>query len=145
MSYCTTTDLIRRYGESDLIQLTDRDGFTGAIVSDEIEAAQATAEAEIDGYLRDGGYDLPLAAIPQALIRHAVQLTYFYLFVGPRTQEAQADYTASQNWLARIAAGKEILPFPRTGEVAAIGSPAISTGSTVFSDDRFSQFIRGRG
>ncbi|HBY38461.1 MAG TPA: DUF1320 domain-containing protein, partial [Alteromonas sp.] len=65
MNYCTTNDLIDRFGESELIALSDRDN-TGSVDAQVVSAAIADASALIDGYL-GGRYALPLSVIPSVL------------------------------------------------------------------------------
>jgi phage gp36-like protein len=61
MAYTSTQQLIDRFGEHELIQLTDR---YGAGVIDTQVAAQAIsdANAEVDAYLRSFGFS-PLSTV----------------------------------------------------------------------------------
>lgn len=67
MAYATAASLAERFGEREIIQLTDRDGFG---VLDAARAAQVIAEveAEVDGYL-GRRYRLPLATVPPLVTR----------------------------------------------------------------------------
>ena len=82
----------------------------------------ADAAAEIDGYLRDGGYSVPLTDQPQALTRHACQMARYYLYDGTRPEEVAKDYHDSVQWLEKIASGRVSLPSdkdsPRYAAVA---------------------------
>lgn len=105
MAYCTRQDLERRYGERELIQLTDRDGSAGAVVDAVLEEAIADAAAEIDGYLTDGGYALPLDPVPYLLTRRACSLTRFHLYDDLRPDTVREDAERARSWLERVATG----------------------------------------
>ena len=57
MAYCTTDNLIDRYGADELLRLTDRDN-NGFIDEQAVSAAIEDASDLIDGYL-GGRYTLP--------------------------------------------------------------------------------------
>lgn len=134
MPYCTQQDLVVRYGELELIQLTDREGLLGAIDSAVLNAALSDASAEIDGYLRDGGYALPLTQVPQTLTRHACQMARHYLYDGPRPDQVQKDYQESLRWLERVAAGQVRLTESRTDPRCAAGTRTLVYGGAFDSD-----------
>lgn len=105
MPYITPAGLIARYGERELIQLTDRDN-SGAIVAAVLELAITDACAEIDSYLAQR-MALPLAPEPAAVLeRHAAILTRAAL-----TIDAAADHpalvarAATLAWLRDVARG----------------------------------------
>jgi len=129
MPYCTQQDLVVRYGELELIQLTDREGLLGAIDTAVLNAALADASAEIDAYLRDGGYAIPLAQVPQTLTRHACQMARHYLYDGLRPEQVQKDYQESLRWLERVAAGQVRLTESRTDPRCAAGTRTMIYGS----------------
>ena len=87
--YCTREDMITRFGEEELIQLTDRDGTAGAVVDAVLNQVIDDAGATIDGYL-GGRYSLPLAAVPRVLTRTACDLARYYLFDNQLDEEHQA-------------------------------------------------------
>jgi len=79
MAYCTQADLIDRYGESEIRELTDREGL-GEIDPVVVERAIADAGGEIDGYLAAGGYALPLATTPAILAAYACDIARYRLY-----------------------------------------------------------------
>lgn len=126
--------MIHRYGELELIQLTDRDGSLGHIDTTVLSAVIMDATAEIDGYLRDGGYRLPLSEVPQTLVRHACQLARYYLYDGIRPEPVREDWQESQRWLEKLAQGKIKLADSRaesTGAIAAGSRTMIYDGPTM--------------
>lgn len=123
MAYSSQADLISRYGETELIQLTDRDGLLGGIDAVVLSAALSDADAEIDGYLRAGGYALPLASVPAELLRHASQMARYYLYDGERPEYVRQDYQDSQRWLGLVASGRVRLEDARAGGPGVIAAP----------------------
>jgi phage gp36-like protein len=75
--YCTEQDLIDRFGERELIQLTDFD-MIDEIGQISIDQAIADIDGKIDGFLRSR-YALPLVYVPQELIAVACDLTRYQL------------------------------------------------------------------
>lgn len=78
MPYAVLSDLVARYGEAELIQLTDRMG-DGAIDAAVVSQALADAGAVIDGYLA-GRYTLPLASVPPILVGYCCDLARSRLY-----------------------------------------------------------------
>lgn len=103
MAYCTISDLITRYGETELIQLTDAAG-TGMMDDARINAAIARSDADIDGALTDAGYSTPVVwARAQT---HAEALTRYYLFAGARPSEVLDDFAQARKWLDAVSQGR---------------------------------------
>ena len=131
MAYCTQADLIGRYGEAELTQLTDREQF-GGIDAAVLATAIADADAEIDGYLSDGGYPVPLESPPYLLTRHACVIARAHLYADIKTEEVKADYAKTLAWLERIASGAVRLPSgadDRTSTAIAAGTRPLVYGA----------------
>jgi len=131
--YCTSQDLERRYGRRELEQLTDRDGTYGGIVDEVLEEAIADAAAEIDGYLTDGGYALPLDPVPYLITRHACALTRAYLYDDGRPEAVEKDAVRVLTWLEGVANGKIRLTQTDTRQGNGAGSVEISAGRKAFT------------
>lgn len=110
MNYCTQQDMIERFGEQELIQLTDRaDPPTGGIDGTVLDKAIADASAFIDGYLAKR-YRLPLADVPPFLARLCCQVARYYLHDDAAPEEVRERYKDAERTLLRIAKGEVILP-----------------------------------
>jgi phage gp36-like protein len=118
MSYCTQADLESRYGEREILQLTTPEiPDAWEVDATRLGRAIADADAEIDGYLTDGGYALPFSAVPYRLVRHACVLARWYLYDDSRPQGVEDEAKLTRGWLERVAEGKVKLigPEPRSG------------------------------
>ena len=124
--------MLARYGETELSELTDRDGSEGGIVTSVLETALTDASADVDGYLSDGGYTLPLATPPHVLIRHACVLARAYLYVDVRPKDVIEDYNRTIAWLEKIADGR--LRLPGQDVEAASSSVAAGTRAALYTD-----------
>lgn len=129
MGYAATADLIARYGEEELIQLTDRlgDGVLDATV---ISQALADADALIDGHLA-GRYTLPLSPVPAILVGYACDLARERLYkdAAPEIIVKRAD--DARKFLALAGQGKISLgPQP---EPTADGVIQFTAGQKVFA------------
>ena len=116
MAYASEQDLIYRFGESEVIQITRG---TTTVNSSVLAEAQAQADAEIDGYLR-GRYALPLAGTPEIINRCACDIARWILYSGVITEEVERRYKRSIELLEKIAKGDiqlGLLAAPSESEV----------------------------
>jgi phage gp36-like protein len=105
MTYATQQNLIDRFGEDELIQLTDRDNL-GVINTTVIDRALADADAQINGYL-SVRYTLPLATpVPTELERIACDLARYSLYQDRMTEIVGKRYEAAIALLRDVAAGR---------------------------------------
>jgi len=117
-TYAQVSDLIARFGEAEIIDLTDRaDPRTGAVDATVAELALADADAEIDGYVARR-YDLPLATVPPVLTRLACDIARYRLWDDRAPDEVRQRYEDATRILREIADGRHRL------EAAAPQAPA---------------------
>lgn len=125
MSYATQADLIDRFGEQELIQLTDRAGL-GVIDSDVLGRAVADADAEIDAYLSTR-MALPLADPPAVLGRLAAVLVRHALYKDAVPDAVQAARDAVISLLRDVANGRASLGPAPAGASDPAGRAQVST------------------
>jgi len=132
--YCTRQNMIDRYGEQELLQLTDRDNL-GVIDDQVLDQAINDASAQVDGYLA-GRYELPLSTVLPILIGLSCDLARYQLFdIGaPENVEKRRDDAIA--YLNSVATGKVSLGLSSGGQAA---TP--SDGAQMQSDGR----VFGRG
>lgn len=128
MSYATKAELIARYGEKMLIQLTDRATPPAAIDDAVVDRALTDTDAAIDGYLL-GRYVLPLAGTPPLLADLAQAIAIYKLHRRSPDQKIKDDYDSAMKTLRDIANGSVRL------NVAGV-EPAASGASGVRTSDR---------
>lgn len=126
MSYATAADLIARFGEEELTQLTDRDGvglFDAVTVARALEDASALA----DGYL-GARYPLPLSATPALLVGLVCDLARYALWADAVPEWVKDRRDAAIALLRDIAAGRARLDLPSAAPAPAglveLASPA---------------------
>ncbi|MEQ8396425.1 DUF1320 domain-containing protein [Thalassobaculum sp.] len=144
MGYVTKTDMIARYGEDQLIQLTDRTG-AGTIDDAVLAAAIADADAEIDAHLQ-GRYRLPLAEVPKVLTRAAATIAYAELHTLEMPERVASTLTWARKLLARISRGEvQLGDADGDGAAPAVVSagPAVSGGNSTFANGGLDDFTRG--
>jgi phage gp36-like protein len=78
MSYATPNDMIARYPNRDLVQLSNEDPTQTAVNQAPLAQALNDASAEIDGYL-ESRFALPLADPPAVLNRLACDIAMYRL------------------------------------------------------------------
>ncbi len=106
-TYCTSAHMINRFGQNELIQLTDRVNGV-AIDTTVLSAAIADASSEIDSYI--GGLIEP-GDPPAHLVRIACDLARYHLYDDLSNEEVRIRHENALRWLQDAAAGK-IAPPP---------------------------------
>lgn len=140
MPYATAQDLIERYGEAELIQLTDDSG-SGVIDLDVLDRALADADAEINGYL-SGRYALPLGTTPPLVRRLACEIARYMLYDDAAPEQVQRRYDAALKTLHGIGAGRIQLGLDEDGAatVSVGGGPEVAAPERVFTRDTLQDF-----
>jgi phage gp36-like protein len=126
MSYAAQADLTERFGEVELIQLTDRaTPPAGEIDTDVVDRALADADAIIDSRI-GGRYAVPLAApLPADIVRVACDIARYLLHDLGAPETVRQHYEDAIAWLGRVADGR----LPLIGSAGGI----VSTRTTVHS------------
>lgn len=137
MAYATQSDMERRFGADEVLQLADRDGDS---VHDAgvIDGALNDASAEIDAYLA-GRYALPLASTPPLITRIACDIARYRLWDDHASEEVRRRYEDARRLLGEIAAGRVTLGLPDAPAVAP-GGVAWSAPAAVFDESGMSGF-----
>ena len=103
MTYAVQQDLIDRYGESELIQLTDKTN-SGEIDAPAVARALTDTDSEINGYLATR-MATPLAVVPSVVVDKACQIARYKLSVDHASARVTQDYQDALVWLANVAKG----------------------------------------
>jgi len=137
MTYATQDDLITRYGEQQLVELSDRgEELTGEIDAAIISDALISASALVDSYVGKR-YRLPVSPVPLLLRNVCCTLAYFELHRGRYADETRVAYDDALRTLAQISNGTMVL------DVA--GKEAASAGAQVATSQNKRQFDRKQG
>ena len=129
MSYVTTNAMLAKFGEHELIALTDNEQpYTGQINTMKLQAAIDSANSEIDGYLA-GRYSLPLASAPAFLTSLGCDMAHFHGSVGDtqETERTKTRYAIAVKNLTNISKGLISLG----GAPAGASAPAQTSSNNV--------------
>lgn len=130
--YASVADLVERFGEIEIVELTDR-AHAGVIDQAVAEQALADASAEIDGYLA-ARYRLPVTNVPNLLSLLATDVARYRLQRGVSTEQARQRYEDAVAMLRRIAKGEINLGL--TTPPPTKGAPVVIQGRPrTFDDD----------
>lgn len=105
--YATVDAMLKKFGERELIQLTDTEApYEDVINYDKLNAALAEANSEIDGYLASR-YQLPLPAVPPFLEAIACNMARYHACTGAISENdpIKTRYDNSVKSLKEIAKG----------------------------------------
>lgn len=140
MAYAVRTNLVGRFGESEVASLEDPDN-TGTPVAAISNSALSDASEEIDTYI-GVKFSLPLPSVPEPLVRACCDVARFRMYKDRPTEEVKYRYERTIKWLEQIAAGKAVLVFnpPLTEQqIEDVKGPGVAIGTTytqgVFSSD----------
>lgn len=139
MNYATTQDMIDRFGQDELVQLTDRSG-AGVIDQVVLGRALADADADIDSYL-GSRYTLPLPSVPSVLVRVGADIARYYLY-GERINDlVKTRYDAAITFLQQVAKGLATLEDVAANQVVSeSGGVQFVAGRRVFSRDSLQDY-----
>jgi phage gp36-like protein len=135
MSYATKQDMIDRFGEEEIIAITDRaTPPAGTIDDDVLSDALSAASAEVDSFI---GLRVvtPVNPVPGDLVNRTCIIARYRLS-DPATDRVRNDYTDTISFLKMVGAGTATL-----GDVAMRatsgggGSPQVSAGCRTFTND----------
>ncbi|MCK9468202.1 MAG: DUF1320 family protein [Porticoccaceae bacterium] len=131
MAYNTKQNMIDRYGEDELIQLTDR--VAAGVIDDAVlNQAIADAAAEIDGYL-GGRYRLPLSSTPPILTVYACDIARFRLHDDIEVPQVERRYQDAIKFLRLAAEGKvQIGPATDGSKPTAASGAQMESGGRVW-------------
>lgn len=107
MTYCTQADLIERFGERELVQLTDRTNLPASTVDQVVVAGHLTdAHGMVNGYLAKQ-YRLPLAAVPSVLTKITADIARYFLHgkSAEKDSPVRQNYLDATKWLESVAKG----------------------------------------
>lgn len=142
MTYATKQDLISRFGETELIQRTDRTNMPPTTIDDAVVAnALGDASSAIDGYLA-ARYTLPLASVPPRLVKVAADMARYFLHGEAASDSVRAAYDDAIAWLRDVSKGVVQLGLTATGDAvtAPSGGAQISTPGPIFGCDGMKGF-----
>lgn len=138
--FATKDDMVRRFGQREVIQLTDRE-FTGAIDDQVLQSALDAADAEVCGYLASR-YQLPLVATPRLLVDYACDIARYRL-TGTEVQstpDIETRYNHAVRYLGKVAVGDIGLGIDTQGapvdnQVNTVKSARATAGRRRFNAD----------
>jgi phage gp36-like protein len=134
MTYAVQQNLIDRFGEQELVQLTDRDG-AGVIDAAVLTQGLADADGIINGYLASR-YTVPLATVPAVIVSMASDIARYYLYDDAATEQVTKRYDDAIRFLSQVAKGELSLGVDDAGDAPASGDlPQFEGGGNVFDRD----------
>ena len=132
MTYATKEDLIERFGEDEIVQLTD-ELQQGEVDDLKLSRALGDADADINGYL-SGRYTMPLASTPPIVQRLACEIARYHLYNKAAPEAVETRYKDAIRTLEGIAKGLLSLGLDAIGGlIAPSGAPDFSAPARIFT------------
>jgi phage gp36-like protein len=140
-AYADLDDIIDRAGESEVLQVADRDndGVADAAV---VEAALNAADVRINAWL-GARYMIPLSATPPIVKSWAVSIGRYLLHRDGAPDHVARDYQDALKELQSASIGKLALPGVDGVRPAGAtgGAASFQSSDQVFSDDNLRGFL----
>lgn len=135
--YCTQSDLEKRFGTEEILELTDRDadGVTDAGV---LDVVIEDAGAAIDSYIAKR-YDLPISEVPTRLKKIACDLVFYALHQDP-PDKVSDDNKEALKFLKDIAMGRAELDIAGKEPTSATNDILVDASTRVFTHDTLKDF-----
>lgn len=142
MTYATQQQLIDRFGQQNLVNLTDRAVVaTGSIDGAVIVQALTDADALIDGSL-SVRYNLPLVTVPPLVVNLAQVIAYWNLHITEPDAKTRTDYEDARRTLRDIADGRVRIPAAGLEPVTAgSGGVMVTVRERPFTEATMTGFI----
>jgi phage gp36-like protein len=140
VTYAVKQNLIDRFGETELAQLTDRDA--GEVINDAtLNRSLEDADAIINSYLQTR-YTLPLASVPPRIVEVACDIARYKLFEDRVTDIVRQRYVDAIAWLKDVAAGKASLGLDAAGveTESESGTVDYEANDRVFNQDALAEY-----
>lgn len=135
MPYATRDDMLRKFGEQHLTELTDiTTPRAGEINDATLGGALTDASAWIDGFL-SGRYSLPIsnATALATLNVHCCNVARYFLMTTQADEQAKDLYKAAETYLLRVASGAvSLMPPEETPPPQGVGSVTFNPGTKYF-------------
>jgi len=129
--YVSQVDMILRFGEQELIELTDRaDPPADVIDQTVLDMAINDANGLIDTYIKNR-YPLALDTAPRPLKRVAADIARYYLHDDHPTEQVEKAYEAALAYLKDVSAGRVSLGPAESGI-----QPTTADGAEMIAPDR---------
>lgn len=143
MTYATQQDLIDRFGNTELVQLTDKVNRPATTIDPTpVARALTDAAALIDGYLGKL-YRLPLSAVPPVLTKNACDIARYYLHgkAAEKDGHVAIAYGEATGWLRDVSKGLVTLDVEGVAPAqSGGGSVKASAPGRVFTRDSLRHF-----
>nr|VFK58192.1 MAG: Mu-like prophage protein gp36 [Candidatus Kentron sp. UNK]VFK68306.1 MAG: Mu-like prophage protein gp36 [Candidatus Kentron sp. UNK] len=122
MAYITQAELVTRFGEEEIRQLTGNGGGIDAAV---VAAAIADTDALMDGYLM-ARYRLPFAETPPLLLPVAANIARHFLYADQSVKPVEERYQDALKTLDKISRGSITLPGETPGSTNTVNDRVVS-------------------
>lgn len=137
MTYAIKADMQAEFGDTELIQLTDRATPPAGTIDDAVLTAALTrADSEINSYVAKR-YALPFAAVPDRIKTAALDIARYYLYDARAPQIVIDRYKQQVAWLRDVANGNAVIVDAAAALISEDSDAglAVVTSDQVFTDD----------
>jgi phage gp36-like protein len=136
--YATLADLLARFDEAELVQLTDEAG-AGVVNQARVDRALRSAAGTIEAHLA-AAYQLPLTRIPDVLVDLACDIAIHRLYRTAPPELVEKRFTEANKTLVGIAAGRVKIDAGVQEQTPRDGAVLIGDGEAIFTREKMRGF-----
>ncbi len=140
-AYASTQDMIDRFGQTELLELTDRER-SGLIDQTVLQRALDDAGDELDTYVGNR-YTLPLAQVPPVLVRLACDVARYRLYDDQAPPEIRTRYQDVVALMGKVASGAISLGLDTNMPQAAADRPQVQAPPRTLTTESLSDYLPG--
>jgi len=137
MTYASQQDLIDRFGEQEIVQITDRTNSPPSTI-DATKVARALSDADtiINSYIASR-YDTPVSPVPDVLVEKACAIARYKLYSDGAPDRVNTDYGDALKWLVQVSSGVVVLSGASSPPAAQSisGTVKVSAPARTFTRD----------
>lgn len=141
MTYATQQNMVDRFGEREVIALTDRDNV-GVVDATVLDKALQSADSEINTYLA-ARYSLPLISTPLVVRDFACDIARYRLSSAEvvETEEVRNRYRDAIKFFEKVASGVNSLGLDTLNQAtSSIGSVKTNQTNRVFNASKLADY-----
>jgi phage gp36-like protein len=133
--YCTLDDLVKRFGEDELLDLA-HDETGQAVDQAVVDRAIEDATGEMDGFISAAGYPVPMDPVPLIVTAYCADIARYRLYDDRATEQVRKRYEDAVKFLRSVSRG-DVKLGARVPAESSVGDVQFDAGRRVFGGGGF--------
>ena len=140
LSYISETDMLKAFGQREIVGLTNKDAAGSVVNSEVLAGAMESAEHVADSYI-SVAYSLPLPSVPDVLKAYICDIARYKLYTTAHPEHIVTLYKQAIEWLDKLSRGAVKLGFADADEPAS-SIVVVRARAQVFTDSVMQKMVQ---